>query len=103
MRLKFATGDWVFYRKLKHSASPGPRAVNISPAPKGELYSYFVVKFWIVQEVLANGHLRLRTRRGKSHFIEASDPNLCRVSWWKRRLYRKRFRRVETSSDLTAQ
>jgi hypothetical protein len=100
MRLRFATGDWVFYRKLKHSASPGPRAVNISPAPKGELYSYFVVKFWIVQNVLIDGRLRLRTRRGKSHLIDASDPNLRRVSWWQRWIYKKRFRRVEAPSDL---
>jgi hypothetical protein len=98
MCLKFAAGDWVLYRKLKHSASPGPRASNISAAPNGELYSYFVVKFWTVQEVLADCRLRLRTRRGKTHLIEASDPNLRRVSWWKRWIYKNRFREVEAST-----
>ena len=94
---RFAEGDWVLYRKPKHSASPGPRASNVSPAPKGELYSYVVEKFWIVQEVLVDGRLRLRTRGGKSHLIEASDPNLCRVPWWKRWVYKDRFREVEAS------
>jgi hypothetical protein len=90
--VKFAAGDWVLYRKLKHSTSPGPRASNISPAPAGELYTYLVEKFWIVEEVLPDGRLRLRTRRGKSHLIDRSDPNLRRIPWWKRWFYRRRFR-----------
>ena len=92
---KFSAGDWVLYRKLKHSASPGPRASSISPAPNGELYSYFVVKFWIVQEVLADGRLRIRTRRSKTHLIDAPDLNLRRVSWLKRWIYKNRFREVD--------
>jgi hypothetical protein len=99
---RFAAGDWVFYRKSKASASPGPRASDISPAPKGELYTYFVEKFWIVQEVLDDGRLRVRTRRGKSHVIDASDPNLRRVAWWKRWIYKSRFREVEASTAGSA-
>jgi hypothetical protein len=37
---EFAVDDWVVYRKLKHSASPGPRARDVSAAPNGEGYSY---------------------------------------------------------------
>ena len=96
---RFAAGDWVFYRKLKHSASPGPRANGIAPAERGEMYTYFVDKFWVVQEVLAEGRLRVQTRRGKSHLIEASDPNLRRASWWQRWIYRKRFLDVEQSAS----
>ncbi len=96
--VKFAAGDWVLYRKLKHSPSPGPRATEISPAPNGELYTYVVEKFWIVEEVLPDGRLRLRTRRGKSHLIDASDSNLRRVGWWNRWFYRARFREVESST-----
>src|SRR5688572_27504712 len=95
--VKFTPGDWVLYRKLKHSASPGPRASDISPAPNGELYTYLVEKFWIVEEILPDGRLRLRTRRGKSHLVEATDPNLRRVRWWNRWIYRARFREVESS------
>jgi hypothetical protein len=96
MRLRrFAPGDWVLYRKLKFSASPGPRARHISAATNGDEYSYFVVKYWIVDGILPDGLLKLRTRQGKTHLIEHSDPNLRRVSWWKRWIYKDRFRAVE--------
>jgi hypothetical protein len=98
---KFAVGDWVLYRKLKHSASPGQRARNISPAPNGDGYSYFVVKYWIVEDVLADDRLQLRTRTGKQCFIDASDPNLRRVAWWKRWFYKNCFRRVGPSVSRT--
>ena len=95
---KLKAGDWVIYRKLKHSASPGPRASNISPAQNGELYSYFVAKFWIVEEVVADGRLRLRTRRGKIHMIDASDANLRRATWWQRWLHKSRFPEIQAET-----
>jgi hypothetical protein len=85
----------VIYRKLKFSAAPGPRARNISPSPNGELYSYFVPKFWIVQKVLADGRLQVRTRTGKAHLINPSDPRLRHAQWWQRWLYKDRFREIE--------
>jgi hypothetical protein len=94
---KFTTGDWVIYRKLKHSASPGPRAHNISPSSHGELYNYFVDKFWIVQSVLPDGRLLLQTRTGKTHVINASDPHLRRARWWERWLYNSRFQEIEAT------
>src|SRR5688572_18369482 len=97
---RFAVGDWVLYRKQKHSVSPGPRAREVSPAPTGESYSYVVEKFWIVQEVLGDGRLRLRTRRGKQHLVAASDPNLRRARWWHRWLYKDRFRESLASSEV---
>jgi hypothetical protein len=100
MRLKrFSVGDWVLYRKLKHSASPGRRASDISRALHGDGYNYFVVKFWTVQEVLPDGRLKLRTRKGKTHLIDASDPNLRRVTWWMRWIYKNRFRVVEAPTS----
>jgi hypothetical protein len=100
MRLSgFSPGDWVIYNKSKHSPLPGPRARRISPTPNGDLYSYVVPKFWIVQEVLPDGRLQLRTRRGKIHHMAASDPNLRRVTWWNRWFYRHRFRKVETEAS----
>ena len=99
---KFTYGDWVIYRKLKHSASPGPRAHNISPSPHGELYNYFVDKFWIVESVLPDGRLQLRTRTGKTHVINASDPRLRRARWWERWFYNNRFKEIEATVSAAA-
>jgi hypothetical protein len=102
MRLtSFSAGDWVIYRKLKYSAAPGPRARYISPSPNGELYSYFVPKFWIVQKVLPDGRLQVRTRTGKTHLINPSDTRLRRVQWWQRWLYKDRFREIEAMAAET--
>jgi hypothetical protein len=87
---RYCLGDWVVYRKTKHSASPGPRAKEISPEPNGEAYSYCVEKFWTVTNV-ENGHVVLMTRRGKQHTVEADDPNLRHARWWEKLLYRDRF------------
>ena len=99
---KFAMGDWVLYRKSKLSVSPGPRAKAISPASKGDTYSYFVDKFWVVQELLTDGRLRVRTRRGKCHLLEGSDPSLRRANFWERWIYRDRFRKVEGNVKLSS-
>lgn len=91
---RYCPGDWVIYRKAKHSASPGPRAREIAPEPNGEEYSYCVDKFWVVSRI-ENGCLVLSTRRGKQHVVEADDPNLRYARWWERFLYRHRFPTVE--------
>jgi hypothetical protein len=95
---KFTAGDWVIYRKLKHSALPGPRAHEITPSPHGELYSYFVNKFWIVQKVLPDGRVQLRTRTGKTHLLNSTDRYLRRARWWERWLYKTRFREIEAKA-----
>ena len=89
---RFAAGDWVLYRKLKYSRLPGPRAQSVEPAPNGDGYSYFVDKYWTVEEVLGDGRLKLRTRTGKTHWIGANDPNLQRITWWNRWRYKRQFR-----------
>ena len=91
---KYQVGDWVIYRRTKHSDSPGPRAKNVTSAPKGDGYSYTVDKFWIVDEVRSDGQLLLRTRLGKQHVIESDDPQMHRARWWERLLFRTRFRQV---------
>lgn len=89
----YRLGDWVVYRKTKHSASPGRRAKEITPEPNGEEYSYCVDKFWVVTAI-ENGHLVLMTRRGKQHTVETNDPNLRHARWWERLLYRERFQQI---------
>jgi len=90
-------GDWVIYRVQKSSSSPGPRAQDIRPAQGGDSYYYIVDKYWIVQESLDDGRVRLRTRRGKEHVVEPGDPRLRRARWWERWLLRSRFHAVEQS------
>lgn len=89
---KFSAGDWVLYRKLKHSRAPGRRARDVAPAPHGDGYSYYVDKFWTVEDVLGDGFLKLRTRTGKTHLVAATDPNLRRITWWNRWMYKRHFR-----------
>lgn len=95
---RFKPGDWVIYRKQKVSVSPGPRAQETNPAEKGENYSYVVEKYWIVDEVLEDGSLRLKTRRGKEHIVESNDPHLRKAGWWERLFLFARFRSVEASA-----
>ncbi|MEX0726377.1 MAG: hypothetical protein WD065_08915 [Planctomycetaceae bacterium] len=87
-------GDWAIYRKQKFSTSPGPRAKDVVPATGGEMYVYFVEKYWIVSEVLGNGQLLLRTRRGKQHTVSVNDPGLRRPRWWERFFFGNRFRAI---------
>ena len=91
----FQAGDWVVYRRTKHSEVPGPRAHDVSPFPGGDMYSYVVDKFWVVLEVESDGGLLLRTPGGKEHRTKGDDPNLRRPTWWERLRYGNRFRSAE--------
>ena len=95
----FKTGDWAIYRRQKVSSSPGPRAQQTSAAPRGELYSYVVEKYWVVETIQDDGRICLRTRRGKQHVVEADDPRLRKPNWWERWWLSARFRAVEESSN----
>ncbi|TWU60529.1 hypothetical protein Poly51_08050 [Rubripirellula tenax] len=95
---KLKPGDWVIYRKQKSSTSPGERAIEVRPASGGETYFYMVDKFWIVDEVLSDGTVRLRTRRGKQHTVDANDLRLRTPRWWERWMYRNRFEAVTPGS-----
>ncbi|QDV26552.1 hypothetical protein [Aureliella helgolandensis] len=87
----YQVGDWVVYTKQKVSPSPGRRAQDVAPAAKGELYSYIVEKYWTVCDVLEDGQVKLRTRRGKEHLVKPTDPMLRKASIFERILLRKRF------------
>jgi hypothetical protein len=88
------SGDWIIFRKTKHSEHPGPRAANINPARFGEAYTYTVDKFWVVRDVLTDGTLVVATRRGKVHHIAGDDPRVKRANLLQRILYRSRFETV---------
>jgi len=87
----FKIGDQVVYRRTKHSTSPGPRAEEIDPASKGDLYTYKVDKYWVVNDVKPDGSIEVRTRRGKTHLLDRDDDKLRHASWLERWLKAKRF------------
>ena len=91
MKLVYKKGELVIFRVSKWSQDPGPRAVHIHPAPRGDLYNYDVDKFWAVTEVLTDGQLLVVTRRGKTHVVNPADPRLRKASFWERMVYRSRF------------
>jgi hypothetical protein len=87
----YQRGCAVVYRADKHSQRPGPRAQDIMPTSYGETYRYQVDKFWVVEEVYDDGTLMARTRRGKMHRLQLSDPHLRHATWWERWWYGRRF------------
>ena len=91
----FKPGDSVVYRKSKVTTHPGRRAQGIRATRKGDYYSYFVDKFWVVRQVLDNGMLLLETRRGKQHVIDPTDPNLRHPSLMQRIRYRSRLSKLQ--------
>jgi hypothetical protein len=103
MTQQFQPGDWVIYRKRKHSSHPGPRAKDVDPAPRGEDYSYHVDKFWTIVAVEPDGKMVARTRRGKEHVLEPDDPSLRKARWWERLLWRSRFLKLDASPPETDQ
>ena len=98
MARQFKTGDFVVYSKQKVSKSPGPRAVEVTPATKGDTYAYVVEKYWIVSAVNDDGTLTLRTRRGKEHVILPDDPMLRHLTWWERLWHSGRYRMLHSES-----
>lgn len=95
-RRKFHINDFVVYSVTKHSCKPGSRARNIAPAPRGETYTYQVDKYWVVDEVLSDDSLVLRTRRGKTRVVSSDDPNIRRPGLWEKLIIRNRFPEPQT-------
>lgn len=94
IRCKLSRGEAVIYRKAKYSASPGPRACEITPSPRGEDYWYHVDKFWRVLETRDDNTVVLLTRRGKRHVVRRDDPMLRRASLWERLRFSDRFPQI---------
>jgi hypothetical protein len=88
---KVDVGDGIVYRKQKVSTHPGPGAYDIHPAGQGETYSYFVDKFWTVENVLRDGRIVVTTRTNKQHYLRSDDPNLRKAGLIARLRYRNRF------------
>ena len=102
MKNDYKPGDPVIFRVTKQSTDPGPRAVDVHPAPSGETYSYQVDKFWTVSEVQSTGMVQLVTRRGKQRSVSRVDLRLRPARWWERWLYGDRFPKLSQLKDLTS-
>ena len=98
----FSPGDWIVYCKTKFSRHPGPRARGIQPTEHGDGYVYMVDKYWVVDEVLGDGRLKLRTRRGKVHTVQPHDLCLRRPTLWERLIRRNRFEEIEENAVAEA-
>jgi hypothetical protein len=80
MRHAFKSQDLVVFQKRKHGSHPGPRARHLRPAPAGEDYDSVIDMYWVVDRVLDDDRLLLRTPGGKLHEIATVDPDLRRLS-----------------------
>jgi len=96
----YKPGDRIVYRLSKYSSHPTPRAVEIRPEPKGECYSYEVLKYWIVAGVQPDGQIVAVTRRGKRRVIHSEDPALRHARWWERLFFRGRFPEWPAPGDV---
>ncbi len=86
----YAPGDRVIYHKPKNSNCPGPRAKKVWANPRGEDYSYFVDKYWVVEKI-EESRVTLRTRTGKLNVVEVDDEHLRHAKWWEKWFYQDRF------------
>lgn len=94
--MTYKTGTPVIYRKSKYGTAPGPRAVHISPARYGDLYSYCVEKLWLVVACPSSDKIEVMTRRGKRMELDVNDPNLRPANLLDRLRYWGRFPKPET-------
>lgn len=95
MDQQFKAGDWVVYRKTKQGPAPGPRARHVTASHKGDNYGYTVDKYWVVEDLLADGTVLLKTRRGKQNRLDSDDPALRKAGLLTRWMYRSRFLDIE--------
>jgi len=84
-------GDYLIYRKPKASLRPGPRALNVQPAQKGDDYRYEVDKYWTLSDILDDGRLVAVTRTGKRVYLTPEDERLRKAGLLTRVLHRDRF------------
>jgi hypothetical protein len=90
----YRTGDWVVYGERRFTTCPSRQAHDIDASENGDFYSYTIDKHWVVAEVRTDGKLLLRTKRGTSHVIDASDLKLRHATLWERIRYRNRFTEI---------
>ena len=97
-------GDPVIFRKTKHTARPGRRAMRVSPEPLGEYYTYEVDKFWAVAEIDDSTKVvTVVTRGGKQHRVKLDDPRLRTPNWWEWIRYHSRFPVPEALAGVSSQ
>lgn len=96
---RYKPGDHVVYRKTKFSTHPGPRAMRIRGAARGDDYNYVVDKLWTVKAVRRDGMLEVVTRRGKTHLLSPRDRSLRKASVLDEMKFRGRFPTARADLD----
>lgn len=94
--MRWESGQYIVFSKLKCSSSPGPRAREIDPASSGEAYTYLVDKFWVIKETLADGRVVVLTRGGKEHILDPDGGSCRHPSLWERLRYRQRLNDLDS-------
>jgi len=97
-RRPFRPGDFVVFRRTKHTTHPGRRAQDVEATLHGDYYDYFIEKIWIVVDVESDGTLLVKTPRGKTHVVRQDDPNLRHPTLWDRLRYRARFAQLQADA-----
>lgn len=87
----FSVNDFVIYHQPEAAVRPVPGARNISPAERGELYTYVVDRFWRVAQVNNDGTLDAIESSGRRHRLRQTDPALENAGWWSRTFQRRLF------------
>ncbi|MCH1497349.1 MAG: hypothetical protein L7U72_19155 [Rubripirellula sp.] len=67
----------------------------MNASSKGETYNYTVDKYWVVDQLLPEGQILLRTSTGKTNILAADDFNLRPASILQRFLRRAKFEAAE--------
>jgi hypothetical protein len=96
----YSVNDWILYREQESSDHPEPGAHDISPAPRGDAYSYLVDRLWRVTRVNRDGSLEATGSNGRVHRLPPHDRHIEKVGWLRRRLLGRRLGRPSGNRGL---
>ncbi|MGL4555496.1 MAG: hypothetical protein ACRC33_30370 [Gemmataceae bacterium] len=82
MRGTLTPGAAIIYRRYRTATRLRRKAQDIFPSANGDSYTFAVDKYYRVEEVLPDGRVVVRTRRGKRRTLNPADPAMRRPSWW---------------------
>jgi hypothetical protein len=89
--MKVKVGDFIIVQKWKSSTHPSPRAKNLHPSPKGEMYMYEIEKYWKVVRIVDDKTIEVETRRGKRYQIEKDSFPGRKAGFFDKLFHRDRF------------
>jgi hypothetical protein len=88
---RISINDWILYHDQESSDHPEPGARDISPAPRGDAYSYLIDRLWRVKRVNPDGSIEATGPKGHVHHLDAHDPHIEKAGWLRRRRLRRKL------------